>query len=131
MRNREKRVRFWSQSEGKGTFGCLFSIILLGAGALIGMKVVPIYYSFSNLETEVKTETSRAGAHFYDDQRIIRSVLELAKKDEIRLESKDIKVVRMAGQVFVDIHTEVPIDFVFFEYSLTFNIKASSYIGAL
>jgi len=124
-------VRFMKNSEGKGALGCVFSLLLLFVGVFVGIKVVPLHYSASSLETDVKTEVSRAGANFLDDEVLIKDIMQLAKKNEIRLAREDIKVERLAGQVNVKIHWDVPVDFLVLQHTLAFNIEASSYIGKL
>ncbi len=118
-------------SEGKGALGCVFSLVLLVTGVFVGIKVVPLYYSASSLETDVRTEVSRAGAHFYDDEVLIKDIIQLARKNEIRLAPENIKVERLAGQVHVKIHWDIPVDFLLLQRTLAFNIDASSLIGKL
>ena len=73
----------WGNSEGKGTFGCLFSLALLAVGVFAAVKIVPLYYAAVDFETDLKTEVSRAGSHFYDDETVTKDILELAKKNEL------------------------------------------------
>jgi hypothetical protein len=124
-------IRIWNNSEGKGTLGCLVSIILLGAAIIIGMRVGPPYFSYKSLEGDVSTEVSRAGAHFFSDDVLVQNILDVAKKNEIVLSKDSIKVERFAGQLQVSIHYRVPVDLIFFQHTMNFDIKASSYIGTL
>jgi hypothetical protein len=117
--------------DGKGTLGCLVSLLLLGAMILITVQAGPPYFAYRGLEGDVKTEVSRAGARFYSDEVLIQNILDVAKKNEISLKKEDIKVERIAGQVQVVIHYSVPIDFIFLQRTVGFNIKASSFIGTL
>jgi hypothetical protein len=132
--NRKFHIRhfedFWG-CDGKGTAGCLLSLVLLFAAIFVGIKVIPIYYSNSNFESAIKTEASRAGAHFFDDETIIKEVLALAKRNEVRIKRDNIKVERLAGQVHISITYSVPVDLIFYQRNITFNIKTSSLLGAL
>ena len=118
-------------NEGKGTAGCLVSLLILVIGILVAAKVCPPYFAYKSFESDVKTEISRAGAHFYDDELLMRNLLDLARRNEIRLKEDEVKIERFAGQIFVKINYSVPIDLVVYEKDLDFNISASSFIGRL
>jgi hypothetical protein len=118
-------------SEGKGLVGCLISIVLLAAAIYLGIVLVPIYYANFNFENDIKTTASRAGAHFFDNDTIIKDVMDLARRNEIRIKKDDIKVDRFAGQLHIVVHYSVPVDFLIFERDLNFTVQASSFIGAL
>jgi hypothetical protein len=120
-----------TNSEGKGTLGCIFSLVLLGAAVFVGVQVGPPYFAYKSLEADVSTEVSRAGAHFFNDTQIVQNVLDVARKNEILLKAEDIKVERLAGQVYVSIHYQVPVDLGFLEHTFDFRIKVSSFVGAL
>jgi hypothetical protein len=122
---------FFGNSEGKGTFGCLFSLLVLAAAVFAGIKLVPLYYSASSFESDVKTEVSRAGANFFSDETVLKDVVQLAQKNEIRITPDHIKVERLAGQVRVVITWSELVDFVFFQYTVPFRVNASSYMGRL
>ena len=63
---RSKCFRRLNDSEGKGIVGCVILIVVFGVAIYLGIVLSPIYYSNFNLESGVKTEISRAGAHFLD-----------------------------------------------------------------
>ncbi len=121
----------WKNQEGKGTWGCLFSLFLLGALILFGMRVGPPYFSYKSLQGDIGTEISRAGAHYFTDEVLVQNILDVARKNEVRLKREDIKVERFAGQVQVMFQYSVPVDLIFFEHTFEFKVKASSYIGTL
>ncbi len=123
--------RLFHESDGKGLIGCVFSIALLLAAVFIGITLGPIYYSNYTFESEVKTEVSRAGARIVDNETIIRNITELAKRNEIRIQRKDIRVDRYAGQVHVDLQYSVPVDLFFMQRDWTFRISVSSFVGSL
>jgi len=131
MSRTARKNGFFVDCEGRGTFGCLFSLALLLGGVFAGTKMFPPYYSAFSFETDLKTEISRAGAHFYDDERTVREILDLAKRNEVTLEPDDVKLQHVAGQLHVTVDWAVPVDFVLFEHTFSFNAKASSYMGTL
>jgi hypothetical protein len=126
-----KCLRRLQDTEGKGMIGCFLLIVVLGFAIYLGIVLAPIYYANFNLESGVKTEISRAGAHFLDNETMIQDVLALARKNEIRLSKDNISVDRFAGQVHLTVRYSVPVDFIFFEHNLNFEIKESSFIGTL
>ncbi|MDI9611527.1 MAG: hypothetical protein QM330_00445 [Acidobacteriota bacterium] len=123
--------RLLDNAEGKGVIGCLVFIVLMGLAIVVGVQLAPVYYSNYNMEADVKTEASRAGARFLDDDTIIRDVYQMAKRNEIPIRREDIKVHRLAGQVIIEVTYSVPVSFILFERDFHFKIEASSFIGAL
>jgi hypothetical protein len=128
---RHGQIESFSGCDGKGIAGCLVSLFVLLVAIFVGIKVIPIYYANSSFESAVKTEASRAGAHFFDDETITKDVLDLAKRNDIRIKRENIKIERFAAQVHMYITYSVPVDFVFYQRNLVFNIKTSSLIGSL
>lgn len=126
--NTSHRLR---SSEGRGMIGCMLSIVLLAVAIYLGIVLVPIYYQNFNFENDVKTTASRAGSHFFDNDQVIKEVLALAKKNEIRIKRENIKVDRFAGQLHILVTYSVPVDFIILERDLNFKIDASSFIGSL
>jgi hypothetical protein len=123
--------RLLYESDGKGLIGCILSIALLLAAGFLAITLGPIYYNNFNFESDVKTEVSRAGAKLADNDIIIRNILDLAKRNEIRLKRKDIQVDRYAGQVHIKLEYSVPVDLLFMERDWTFQISVSSFVGSL
>jgi hypothetical protein len=126
-----KYFRRLHDSDGKGVVGCIFLIVLLAAAIYLGIVLAPIYYANFNFESGVKTEISRAGAHFLDDEAIVKDVLDLARRNEIRLSRQDIIIERFAGQIHLKVRYSVPVDFILFEHSLGFKVDVSSFVGTL
>jgi hypothetical protein len=79
----------------------------------------------------VNTEVSRAGANFLADEMLVNNILDLARKNEIRLARNEVKVERFAGQIHLTIHYTVPVDFIVLKKDLNFEIKTSSFVGRL
>ncbi len=128
---KSKYLRRLHDPEGKGMLGCLILIVLTGMAIYLAIELVPIYYSNFNFESDVKTEVSRAGAHFLDDDTITKDILAMAKNNEIRLTKENISIDRFAGQVHINVHYAVPVNFIIFDHDLVFQINASSFIGTL
>jgi hypothetical protein len=117
--------------EGKGTFGCMVLLALFGVVIFLGIKAGPIYYANSSFESDVKTEASRAGSHFLDNETVTSDILDLAKRHEIRIAKENIHLSRSVNQLRIVVHYTVPVDFIILEHDLDFNIEASSFVGRL
>jgi len=117
--------------DGKGVLGCLATLVLLSAAAFVGVKIGPTYFAYKGLEADVKTEVSRAGAHFFSDQTIVENILDVAKKNSVPLRKEDVKVEHIGGQLHVVVDYSVPVDLILVATTINFEIKASSLIGSL
>ena len=117
--------------EGKGLVGCMLALVLFAVAIYLGITLGPIYYSNFNLENGVKTTASRAGARFFNDEQIVAEVMDLAKREDIRIKKENILIDRFAGQVHIKVNYSVPVDFIVVERDLSFKIEASSFIGTL
>jgi len=117
--------------EGKGLVGCMLALVLFAVTIYLGITLGPIYYSNFNLENGIKTTVSRAGAHFFNDEQIIVEIMDLAKRDDIRIKKENVLIDRFAGQVHITVNYSVPVDFIVVERDLNFKIEASSFIGTL
>jgi hypothetical protein len=118
-------------TQGKGMVGCLIFLVLTVIAVFLAIQVVPIYYANYTMESEIRTEVSRAGARFLEDETIVSDIRAMAKNNNIPLEKENIKIQRLAGQVVIDVNYSVRVDFVIFERDLNFNIRASSFVGTL
>lgn len=123
--------RRWHEQDGKGMLGCLAMIVLIAVAIYMSIVLVPIYYSNFNFDSAIKTEVSRAGARFLDNETIIRDIMDLAKREEIRIKRENISVERFAGQIHIIVHYSVPVNFIVVERDISFDVKASSFIGTL
>ncbi len=128
---KSKAPRSLRNSEGKGLFGCIVFILLFGVAVYLAIILGPIYYSNYSFESEVKTEISRAGARFLDDEAVLKDILDIAKRNEIQLTKDNVKLERFAGQLHVTVSYVVPVDFIFMQRNMSFEIAGSTFVGAL
>ena len=117
--------------EGKGMAGCLTFLLLVVVAGFVGVRIWPDYYACSSMNTDLKTEVSRAGANFLDDTTLMKNILQLAKRNEIKLEREQVKIDRFAGQINVSVSFVTPVDLYFYTWNMSCNLKASSFIGRL
>ncbi len=128
---KSRGLRSLRDSEGKGLFGCLVLLVLFAAAVFATVKLAPVYYANYNLESEIKTEVSRAGSHGMTDEQIMKDIKDLARRNEIVLENENIKLRRLAGQLHIEIEYGVPVDLMLFEKTINFKINEASFVGAL
>jgi hypothetical protein len=126
-----KSLRLIHDTDGKGLIGCLLSIVLLALIIFLGISLGPIYYNNLNFESDLKTEVSRAGARAFDNEVMIKDIISLARKNDIQLTRQNIKVERYAGQVHIQVHYSIPVDLLLTDRDFNFEIKVSSFTGAL
>ncbi len=126
-----KNLRRLNDSEGKAVLGCVFMIVAAAVAIYLSIQLAPVYYANFNFESEVKTEVARAGARFLDNEQIMKDILDMARRNEIKIKKENISIDRFAGQVHINVEYSVPVDFVIFERDVAFKIKASSFIGTL
>ncbi len=117
--------------EGKGAAGCLLFLMVAAIVIFLAVRIGPTYYANKSFEADLRTEASRAGANFLSDESILKNVLDLARRNEIRLRRENVKLERFAGQLFITVSYSVPVDLIVTERTMEFNIKASSFIGRL
>lgn len=116
---------------GKGTLGCMFSLALLGVAVFALSKAGPPYIAYKSFETEARTEISRAGANFMDDDRIVKNMIEAARRNDVIIRRENVRVERFGNQVQVRIEWVVPMDFVVYKQDVNFKVQAQSLVGRL
>jgi hypothetical protein len=120
-----------SRDEGKGKLGCVLTILVMVTLTLVTLRLGPAFFSFKSFENDLKRDISRAGANGWDDETIIKNVLDLAKRNELTLTRDDIKVERFAGQVHVSVRYTVVLDLIVYQRSVNLETQVSSLIGRL
>jgi len=120
-----------TNSEGKGTLGCIVTLLILGVMVLMLMRIGPPYFAFKSFESDLKKETSRSGANSFDNETIIKNVLDLAKRNELHLKREDVTVERYSSQLFISVHYVLPMDLIVYQRDLNLDVRTSSLIGRL
>jgi hypothetical protein len=89
--------------------GCLFGVVLLALALFIAWKMIPVKVRTAELRGTVVDEAKSAGTH--DDKRITEAILAKAQEENLPVTEDDIKIVRAASEITVDVEYTVPIDF--------------------
>ncbi|MDR1727196.1 MAG: hypothetical protein LBT74_04605 [Acidobacteriota bacterium] len=118
---------FQSDEEGKGSTGCLLTIVLLVAIAFVSFKAGPAYYRNYALDGDLQVEVSRIGARPQPQDVVVKNLIKLGEKNNIRLTKENIKVERFAGQLVVTIDYTVPVDFIVTQRDIHFVVKGTTY----
>jgi len=118
-------------SEGKGKIGCVLTILLMVTLTLIVLRLGPFYFAFKSFESDLKRDVSRAGANGWDDETIMKDVLDLSKRNSLGLTRDDVKVERFAGQVQVTVQYTFELDLFLYQRPFTLDAQVSSFIGRL
>jgi hypothetical protein len=122
-------------SEGKGFLGCMIAIILIAAMVFAAVKLGPIYYANYMFEEDLKNITSQSGARFRSNDDIIQDIVSTARERKIRITEEDvkkggIKIERYAGQLHITVKYSVPVDFLVFRKSISFESRNSSFTAS-
>ena len=120
-----------ARQEGRGTLGCLFSLALLGATAYFVAQAGPPYFAHKSLEADLRAGISQAGAHAYDNARVLSMVLDTAKRNEIQLTQENVKIDRFGSQLQVAVAYAVPVDLLIVQREFIFEIKLQTFVGRL
>ena len=116
MRNRRE--------SGEGRIGCIFGLILLLIAGLIAYKMIPVKVKTSDMRETVQNEARSAGQH--NDASIMKSLLTKAESLQLPVTDKDIAIVRVAGEIRVDVDYTVPVQFPGFVYQWHFHHHAEN-----
>lgn len=117
LRNRHRQ-------KGESNFGCLFALVLLLIGILIGYKMIPIKIKAAELKDIVTDESRAAGQH--TDKQIREVILDQAQKLELPVTEESVKINRRANDITVEVEYVVPVNFPGYVYNWNFHHKAEN-----
>ena len=125
MRSLDRIFQF--NEEGKGSVGCMLSLVVMAIVLFIAFKVGPPYYNNYNLASELKSTVSRMSARALKEEVVIKDLIRIAEKNDIVLTKKNIKISRFGGNLYIEIDYTVPIDFLILQRELHFKMKEESF----
>lgn len=111
LRNRRER--------GEGQLGCLVGLIVLALGIFIAWKMVPIKVRAAEVRGVVVDEAKSAGTH--SDKVIMGNILSKAHEDNIPLTEENVKISRGGGNISIEVHYVVPVEFPGYVYQWHFD----------
>jgi hypothetical protein len=96
------------------TLKLLFVVAILGVVVLVGIKIIPPYFSNYELEDSIRTEALQATYTTRTEDDIRAAVIKEARKYEIVLTPKQVKVSRTGGiatgSLSIEAEYSVPVD---------------------
>jgi hypothetical protein len=115
--------------KGRGTLGCLFSFLVLGAIAYLGYKFIPPYVSQYELKDALDELAvyEVAGIGVPKKERTLDTeemVIHKAKEMGIKLERENIKIERMTDKITIHVNYSVPIELPGRVYQLNFDFTS-------
>lgn len=111
-------VRKWRE-RGEGQMGCLFGLVLLLIGILIAYKMIPVKVKNAELRDVITDESRAAGQH--RDDRIRETIVAKAAQLQLPIKPDDVKIVRIANSITIDVNYTVPVEFPGYTYQWDFH----------
>ena len=111
-------LRIGSQ-RGEGRAGCLFWVLLLLVGVMVGSKVIPIKIATMQLEDHMKDlarTAPRKPQRFFE-----KEIGNRARELDLQIPKDNIQVKKFENRVIMDVEFVVPLDFYVYEHQ--WNIK--------
>jgi hypothetical protein len=111
-------------SSGKGSLGCLFSLLVIVALGYLGYKFIPHYVSHFQLKDAIEEiAVYRAAGTRADSQNqtIQEEVIAKAKELGIQLKRGDVEVRQESEKVYITVKYTVPVDLPNQIYKLDFE----------
>ncbi|MCI0421570.1 MAG: DUF4845 domain-containing protein, partial [Acidobacteria bacterium] len=112
------------RESGKGTLGCLFSLLIVVALGYLGYKFIPHYMNHFQLKdalNEIAVYRAAGTGAGGGKKTIQEEVLAKAKELGIPLQREDIKVRQEGEKVYITVKYTVPVELPNHVYDLNFE----------
>jgi hypothetical protein len=107
------------------TLKLIFGVAIIGAAILVGIKVIPPYFSNYEFEDAVKTEALQSTYTSRSEDDIRDAVVKQAHTYDIELTPKQVHVTRTGsngnGSLTIDVEYSVPLDLPGYSTTLDFH----------
>jgi hypothetical protein len=107
------------------TLKLIFGMAIFGLVALMGIKIVPPFFSNYELEDAIKTEATQSTYSTRSEEDIRESIIKQARNYDIALTPKQVHVSRVGGfgtgTLAIEADYSVPIDLPGYSTSLEFH----------
>ena len=115
------------------TVKLIIGLIVFALLAVVGFKVVPVYFANYQFEDAIKNEALQSTYSTRSEDDIRESVIKQARSYDIPLTPKQVRVTRVGanitGSLTIDVEYSVPIDI--FGYSTTLEFHPTTKNKAL
>jgi len=105
---------------GEGRIGFLISLVLLGLGIFIGVKIVPVRLNAYEFRDFIQEECRFAATRNRDDE-IYKRIFDKAKDLHLPLEKKNLHMERTAHEMVISAKYQQTVDLKFTKYLFTFD----------
>lgn len=98
---------------------------MIGAVAIVGIKIIPPYFSNYEFEDYIKNEALQSTYSTRSEDEIRDSIIKRARDYDIQLNSRQVKVTRNGsngnGSLFIEAEYSVPVELPGYSTTLTFH----------
>ena len=101
---------------GRGVVGCVLALIVVVVVVMIAYKAIPVRIAVAELQDYCEAQAERASLSEYNNENIQKNIVEKARELKLPVTPQDIKVRRDGGQVYVEVHYTVSLDFPGYTY---------------
>lgn len=113
-----------------GTLKAILGLLVIGAVAIIGIKIIPPYFSNYEFEDYIKNEALQSTYSTRSEDEIRESIIKRARDYDIQLNSRQVKVSRTGsngnGSLFIEAEYSVPVELPGYSTTLTFHPTTSN-----
>jgi hypothetical protein len=108
---------------GEGRLGLLIALAVVGVGAFLGVKIIPVKISAYEFRDFVEQECRHA-ALTKDDKKIAKAIMEKADDLELPLDRKNLKLRRTTSEMIIEASFQMPIDLKLTTYDFKYQVKS-------
>jgi hypothetical protein len=91
-------------------------MVVLLVVALVAIKAAPLIVNVGELDKEIETLADRANRREYNDERIIKSILEKAENLDLPVTAKNITIKRTSSRIKITVAYDIPVEFPGYTY---------------
>lgn len=108
---------------GEGRVGLFVALAIVGVGAFLGVKIIPVRIQAYEFRDFVEQEC-RTAALNNDDKKIAKSIMEKAGDLELPLQRKNLKLRRTTSEMVISAAFEKPIDLKVTVYNFKYQVES-------
>ncbi len=107
---------------GEGRLGLLMAVAIVGIGAFLGVKIIPVRINAYEFRDFVEQQC-RTAALSHDDKKIAKSIMEKADDLELPLQRKNLSLKRTGSEMIIKANFEMPIDLKVTTYNFHYEVN--------
>ena len=105
---------------GEGRIGFLISLVLLGVGIFVGVKVIPVRVNAYEFRDFIQQECRFAATRNHDEE-IYKRIFDKARELRLPLDKKNLRMERTAHEMIIAAKYQQTIDLKFTKYVYKFD----------